>query len=92
MLHRYYSRFTANENVYFLFSDIEFENLEAVTNFTKLFPSQAEANITSVQPDQFRPNSLLVATDTDVYSVPFEGNDEAEHITGKHLFYTFTNN
>ena len=67
-------------------------NLEAVTNFTKLFPSQAEANITSVQPDQSKPNNLLVTTDTDVYSVPIEGNDGAEHIAGELLLWTYITN
>ena len=58
-----------------------------MTNFTQLFPSQAEANITSVQPDKSKPNNLLVTTDTDVYSVPMEGNDSAEHISGKQRLY-----
>ena len=58
-----------------------------MTNFTQLFPSQAEANITSVQPDKSKPNNLLVTTDTDVYSVPMEGNDGAEHISGKQRLY-----
>ena len=81
--------FTAN--IIFLFSAIEFGNVEVATNFTRLFPSQPEANITSAQVNRFEPNSLLVTTDTDVYSVSIKGNDRAKHIAGKHLLYNSIN-
>ena len=64
-------------------SAVKFEEVTAVTNFAKLFPSEAQSPITSVQPDKFNSDNLLVTTRTAVYSVPVEGNDGPKHIAGK---------